>query len=166
MAFSFLKKLFSSDEGKVSEDVKASAAVGADVEPAQVAETQCAETDKEECEEKSEHGGRNRRFRRSSQHSPKESQPAQQLAPEEEEKVMTRLQEMVLFIAKSLVDEPEQISVELTDKEGVRVVMISCEKKDAGKLIGRNGRIIAAIRILVSGTAAKYGLKVTVDIVD
>ena len=79
---------------------------------------------------------------------------------------MKRLQEMVLFIAKSLVDEPEKISVELAEKEGTSVVMISCEKKDAGKLIGRNGRIIAAIRILVSGTAAKFGLKVTVDIVD
>ena len=165
MVFSLFKKLFSSEEGKVSEDVKAGAVEGADVEPVQAADTQCADT-QDEVEEKSERGGRNRRPRRPSQHPAKENHPAQQLAPEEEEKVMSRLQEMVLFIAKSLVDEPEQVSVELTDREGVRVVMISCEKKDAGKLIGRNGRIIAAIRILVSGTAAKYGLKVTVDIVD
>ena len=165
MVFSLFKKLFSSEEGKVSEDVKAVAAEGADVEPAQAVESQCAET-KDDFEERPEHGGRNRRSRRSPQHSVNEKHPAQQLAPEEEEKVMTRLQDMVLFIAKSLVDEPEQVSVELTDREGVHVVMISCEKKDAGKLIGRNGRIIAAIRILVSGTAAKFGLKVTVDIVD
>jgi len=165
MVFSLFKKLFSSEEGKVSEDVKAGAVEGADVEPVQAADTQCADT-QDEVEEKSERGGSNRRPRRPSQHPAKENHPAQQLAPEEEEKVMSRLQEMVLFIAKSLVDEPEQISVELTDREGVRVLMISCEKKDAGKLIGRNGRIIAAIRILVSGTAAKYGLKVTVDIVD
>ncbi|MBQ7178046.1 MAG: KH domain-containing protein [Victivallales bacterium] len=165
MVFSLFKKLFSSEEGKVSEDVKAGAVEGADVEPVQAADTQCADT-QDEVEERSERGGRNRRPRRPSQHPAKENHPAQQLAPEEEEKVMSRLQEMVLFIAKSLVDEPEQISVELTDREGVRVLMISCEKKDAGKLIGRNGRIIAAIRILVSGTAAKYGLKVTVDIVD
>ena len=165
MVFSLFKKLFSSEEGKVSEDVKAGAVEGAVVEPVQAADTQCADI-QDEVEEKSERGGRNRRPRRPSQHPAKENHPAQQLAPEEEEKVMSRLQEMVLFIAKSLVDEPEQVSVELTDREGVRVVMISCEKKDAGKLIGRNGRIIAAIRILVSGTAAKYGLKVTVDIVD
>ncbi len=165
MVFSLFKKLFSSEEGKVSEDVKAGAVEGVDVEPVQAADTQCADT-QDEVEDKSERGGRNRRPRRPSQHPVKESHPAQQLAPEEEEKVMSRLQEMVLFIAKSLVDEPEQVSVELADREGVRVVMISCEKKDAGKLIGRNGRIIAAIRILVSGTAAKYGLKVTVDIVD
>ena len=165
MVFSLFKKLFSSEEGKVSEDVKAGAVEGADVEPVKAADTQCADT-QNEAEERSERGGRNRRPRHPSQHSAKESHPAQQLDPEEEEKVMSRLQEMVLFIAKSLVDEPEQVKVELTDREGVRVVMISCEKKDAGKLIGRNGRIIAAIRILVSGTAAKYGLKVTVDIVD
>ena len=165
MVFSLFKKLFSSEEGKVSEDVKAGAVEGAVVEPVQAADTQFADT-QDEVEDRSERGGRNRRPRRSSQHPVKENHPAQQLAPEEEEKVMSRLQEMVLFIAKSLVDEPEQVSVELTDREGVRVVMISCEKKDAGKLIGRNGRIIAAIRILVSGTAAKYGLKVTVDIVD
>ena len=165
MVFSLFKKLFSSEEGKVSEDVKAGAVEGAVVEPVQAADTQCADI-QDEVEEKSERGGRNRRPRRPSQHPAKENHPAQQLAPKEEEKVMSRLQEMVLFIAKSLVDEPEQVSVELTDREGVRVVMISCEKKDAGKLIGRNGRIIAAIRILVSGTAAKYGLKVTVDIVD
>ena len=165
MVFSLFKKLFSSEEGKVSEDVKAGAVEGAVVEPVQAADTQCADI-QDEVEEKSERGGRNRRPRRPSQHPAKENHPAQQLAPEEEEKVMTRLQDMVLFIAKSLVDEPEQVNIELTDREGVRVVMISCEKKDAGKLIGRNGRIIAAIRILVSGTAAKYGLKVTVDIVD
>ena len=165
MVFSLFKKLFSSEESKVSEGVKTSAAEGADVEPAQAADAQCAET-KDECEDRSERGGRNRHSRRSQQHPVKENHPAQQLDPEEEEKVMTRLQDMVLFIAKSLVDEPEQVSVELSEREGVRVVMISCEKKDAGKLIGRNGRIIAAIRILVSGTAAKFGLKVTVDIVD
>ena len=164
MLFSLFKKYFSSEEGKVSEDRGAGAADGEVVEPAE-AEAQCDDS----CgcgDEKPGRGGRGRHGRRNQQHQPKVSRPVQTLAPEEEEKVMKRLQEMVLFIAKSLVDEPEKISVELAEKEGTSVVMISCEKKDAGKLIGRNGRIIAAIRILVSGTAAKFGLKVTVDIVD
>jgi len=165
MVFSLFKKLFSAEEGKVSEGVEAGAANGADVEPAKAVCAQCAEMENDG-DGGPGHGGRNRRPRRSSQHQSKESHPVQQLAPEEEEKVMKRLQELVLFIAKSLVDEPDKVSVELTDREGVHVAMISCEKKDAGKLIGRGGRIIAAIRILVSGTAAKFGLKVTVDIVD
>ena len=165
MVFSLFKKLFSSEEGKVSEGTEASPVEGAVVEPAEAASKQGTEAG-EAGEEKSERGGKGRRNKRSSQHSAKESHPVQHLAPEEEEKVMSRLQELVLFIAKSLVDEPEQVSVELAEREGARVFMISCEKKDAGKLIGRRGRIIAAIRILISGTAAKFGLKMTVDIVD
>ncbi len=161
MVFSLFKKLFSSEASKEAVDAAdvPVAEVAVEPEAAGVQEAVGAET-----RTKRSRGGRNRGGKRV-QHAPRTSE-VQHLAPEEEEKLMNRLQEMVLFIAKSLVDEPDMLGVEIAGKDGSQVVMINCEKKDAGKLIGRNGRIIAAIRILVSGTAAKFGLKATVDIVD
>lgn len=161
MVFSLFKKLFSSDASKEAVDGENVPVDGVAVEP-EVSGELAAEGG--ESRSRRGRGGKNRGGRRG-QHVSRALE-VQHLSPEEEEKLMNRLQEMVLFIARTLVDEPDKLGAELTEKDGSQVVMISCEKKDAGKLIGRNGRIIAAIRILVSGTAAKFGLKVTVDIVD
>lgn len=159
MVFSIIKKLFSSEAPKDAADTEVKQAEAAVVEPSGAEEQECGC-----CECKHEEVGHGRHGKHRGANG--KTTPVQHLTSEEEEKLIERLQELVRYIATSLVDEPDQLSTELTEKDGSRVIMISCEKKDAGKLIGRNGRIIAAIRILVSGTAAKSGLKVTVDIVD
>ena len=77
---------------------------------------------------------------------------------------MAKLQEFVLFTAKALVDSPDEVSTQVVHRDNGSAIIISCAKKDTGKIIGKSGKIIAAIRILVSGAASKIGLKATADI--
>ncbi len=79
---------------------------------------------------------------------------------------LDRLEQFVLYVAKSLVSKPEALSTSVEHQPNGAVVLITCDKPDTGKLIGRGGSIIASIRTLVSGAASRSGLKATVDIVD
>ena len=79
---------------------------------------------------------------------------------------LQRLEQFVLFVAKSLVVNPDGVSTRLSSQGDLNVILISCDKPDTGKLIGRSGKIIASIRTLVNGAAGKTGLKASVDIVD
>ena len=80
--------------------------------------------------------------------------------------MLENLRQFALYVAQALVDEPERVTAELVRKDAANVIMLSCEKKDTGKIIGKNGKIIASIRTLVSGAAGKSGLHATVDILD
>jgi len=86
------------------------------------------------------------------------------LNEDEVQEVLSKLEEFVAYSAKSLVDSPELVSTKVVEKDGGKLILVSCDKKDTGKIIGRSGKIIAAIRILVSGAASKNGIKATVDI--
>lgn len=81
-------------------------------------------------------------------------------------KASGELVEFVEYVAKSLVDEPGRVSVSTVDKGRLEILQISCEKRDIGKIIGKNGKTIAAIRVLVTGAAGRYGKKVTVEVLD
>ena len=68
------------------------------------------------------------------------------------------------FIAKKLVQKPEETSVELfTDEEGKPVIELIVDPEDLGKVIGRNGRVAQALRTIVRATAEG---RVSVDILD
>ncbi len=74
------------------------------------------------------------------------------------------MQELVEFIAKSLVDDPTQ--VEVTEKHYQRRVRIKLRvaKEDMGRVIGRRGRVANAIRSLLRVPAARRGVRVHLDI--
>ena len=113
--------------------------------------------------------GSRRNGRRIRPDNPPDEHPEKEIVPptpEEEAALLENLRQFALYVAQSLVDAPEQVTAELVKKEAANVIMISCEKKDTGKIIGKNGRIIASIRTLVSGAAGKSGLHATVDILD
>ena len=76
------------------------------------------------------------------------------------------LEDFVGYVARNLVDSPEAVSVSTVEKERISVIQIRCEKKDIGKIIGKNGKTIAAIRLLVSGAGGRMGLRLTVDVLD
>ena len=76
------------------------------------------------------------------------------------------LEDFVGYVARNLVDNPEAVSVSTVEKERISVIQIRCEKKDIGKIIGKNGKTIAAIRLLVSGAGGRMGLRLTVDVLD
>ncbi|NLJ60716.1 MAG: KH domain-containing protein [Firmicutes bacterium] len=76
------------------------------------------------------------------------------------------MKELVEYIAKNLVDNPEEISVvDVTDEEGVIVYEVSCNPDEKGKLIGKSGRTAKAIRTLVRACSARHGKRATVEIV-
>ena len=74
--------------------------------------------------------------------------------------------ELLLYMAKNLVDDPESVTVtESTDDEG-KVLELRVAPGDMGKVIGRQGRIAKEIRTIVKTVAQRTGEKVTVEIVD
>ena len=76
------------------------------------------------------------------------------------------MKELLLYMAKNLVDDPEAVTVtETSDEEGT-VLELHVAPGDMGKVIGRQGRIAKEIRTIVKTVAQRTGEKVTVDIVD
>lgn len=76
------------------------------------------------------------------------------------------MKELLLYMAKSLVDNPDAVTVvETSDEEG-KVLELHVGEGDMGKVIGRQGRIAKEIRTIIKTVAQRTGEKVTVEIVD
>ena len=75
------------------------------------------------------------------------------------------MKELLTFVAKSLVDHPDQVVVRETEAEAI-ILELSVADEDMGKVIGRQGRIAKEIRTIVKTVAQRTGEKVTVEIVD
>ncbi|MBQ1328549.1 MAG: KH domain-containing protein [Eubacterium sp.] len=74
------------------------------------------------------------------------------------------MKELVEIIAKSLVDEPDQVVVTETTDENTITIGLNVAADDMGKVIGKSGRIAKAIRTVVKAAASKGDKKVIVDI--
>ncbi|HAT01827.1 MAG TPA: RNA-binding protein [Oribacterium sp.] len=74
------------------------------------------------------------------------------------------MKDLLVTIAKALVQNPDDVNVIEEDKDGEIVLTLSVNEQDMGKVIGRSGRIAKAIRSVMSAAAAKADVKVTVDI--
>ena len=76
------------------------------------------------------------------------------------------MKELLLYMAKNLVDDPEAVTVtEIEDEDG-KVLELRVAPGDMGKVIGRQGRIAKEIRTIVKTVAQRTGEKVTVEIVE
>ena len=76
------------------------------------------------------------------------------------------MKELVTNIAKSLVDNPENVNVDETENESGTLLELKVDPQDMGKIIGKQGRIAKAIRTVVKAVASKEDKKVRVDIID
>jgi len=76
------------------------------------------------------------------------------------------VKELLEFLARSLVDHPEQVRVEEAQTSDGVVLRLSVAKEDVGKVIGKQGRIARALRTVVKASAVKDGKQATVEIVD
>jgi uncharacterized protein len=76
------------------------------------------------------------------------------------------LKELLEFLAKSLVDHPDQVRVEETETDNGVLLRLSVAKEDVGKVIGKQGRIARALRTVVKASAVKDGKQATVEILD
>jgi predicted RNA-binding protein YlqC (UPF0109 family) len=76
------------------------------------------------------------------------------------------MKELLLYMAKSLVDHPDEVTVTETEGDDGKVLELRVAEGDMGKVIGRQGRIAKEIRTIVKTVAQRTGEKVTVEIVD
>ena len=76
------------------------------------------------------------------------------------------MKELLTYIVKSLVDDPTQVSVTEHDAGGETVFEVNVAEGDMGKVIGRQGRIIKEIRVLIKAAAQRKGQKASVEVVD
>lgn len=77
------------------------------------------------------------------------------------------MRELLEYLARSLVDEPEKVSVEqFEENDGTVVLELAVADDDYGKIIGRGGRTAHALRTVVKAAAVKENRRVLVDIVD
>ena len=74
------------------------------------------------------------------------------------------MDELVLFIARSLVDEPDAVKVEMREEDDAFVIELTVAPSDAGKVIGKQGRIAKAIRTIVKAASVDAEKKYVVDI--
>lgn len=74
------------------------------------------------------------------------------------------MKELVEVIAKSLVDYPDEVQVTETENDKAVVLELKVAQSDMGKVIGKQGRIAKAIRIVVKAAASKEDRKVIVEI--
>ena len=83
-------------------------------------------------------------------------------APAADPKVLEGLKECVRYVATSLVDKPEEVSLDIASKRDLTIIQVHCFKK----VIGKSGKTITALRTLISGAASRHHLRVTVDVMD
>jgi predicted RNA-binding protein YlqC (UPF0109 family) len=73
--------------------------------------------------------------------------------------------ELVEYVAKSLVDQPDAVRVEVHEEDGGQVIELTVAEDDMGKVIGRNGSVAKALRTLLKVVAARDGQPVSLEIV-
>lgn len=75
------------------------------------------------------------------------------------------MEQLVSVIAKALVDHPDDVRVEIVEKEHLIVYELTVHPEDVGKVIGKQGRIAKSLRTVVASAAVKMDKRVTVDII-
>jgi uncharacterized protein len=77
------------------------------------------------------------------------------------------VEELLEYLARSLVDRPDEVSVESFEEEdGTVVLELHVAEDDAGKVIGRGGRTVAAMRTIMKAASVRHGHRVLVDVMD
>ncbi len=79
---------------------------------------------------------------------------------------MSELKDLVEFIAKKLVDRPDEVKVNEVNAERTTVIELRVAKEDLGKIIGKEGKTAKAIRTILSAASAKLNKRVFLEIVE
>ena len=76
------------------------------------------------------------------------------------------MKDLLTYIVQNLVEKPDEVSVTEREANGETVFEVRVADGDMGKVIGRQGRIVKEIRILMKAVAQRKGKKVSVEIMD
>jgi hypothetical protein len=76
------------------------------------------------------------------------------------------LENFVDYVVRALVDFPDAVRVSSETGKDSSIIKIDCKKEDIGKIVGKRGKTIMAIRALVSGAAGRLQKKVSVEVND
>lgn len=76
------------------------------------------------------------------------------------------MESLITYIAQQLVDKPEQVELKVSEAEGGKTFELKVAPEDVGKVIGRDGRTINALRTLLAVTAQRKGVKARLEILD
>jgi uncharacterized protein len=74
--------------------------------------------------------------------------------------------ELLAYLARELVDDPEAVRVEEEERDDALVLVLHVAPDDIGKVIGRQGRIARSLRTLVRASSVRDGRRVLVEIAD
>ena len=75
------------------------------------------------------------------------------------------LKDLIEYMAKALVDDPDQVQVEEIEGTSATIYELSVAPDDMGRVIGKQGRVANAMRTLLRAAAARQGRRVTLEIV-
>ncbi|WP_224366504.1 KH domain-containing protein [Hyalangium versicolor] len=76
------------------------------------------------------------------------------------------MEQLLTYLARALVDQPDQVGLRVSEVDGARLYELKVAPEDVGKVIGRDGRTVNALRTLLSAAAQKQGQKVRLEILD
>ncbi|MBK8295336.1 MAG: KH domain-containing protein [Solirubrobacterales bacterium] len=76
------------------------------------------------------------------------------------------MRDMLLFLTRSLVEDPDAVEVEELEEDGDLIFEITVNQDDLGRVIGKGGRVANAIRTVAKAAAVKEKRRVLVDILD
>jgi predicted RNA-binding protein YlqC (UPF0109 family) len=76
------------------------------------------------------------------------------------------MKDLVVELVKNIVDNPEEVSAREVEGEQTTIIELTTNPSDIGKVIGKKGRTIKALRTLVNAAAVRQGKRVTVEIVE
>jgi len=74
--------------------------------------------------------------------------------------------DLVEYIARSLVDEPDQVDVVMIEGEKSTILELKVAQDDIGKVIGKHGRIAKAVRTILSAASSQSGKRFVLEILD
>ena len=77
-----------------------------------------------------------------------------------------RAKAVVDYIARYLAEEPDAVEVDLEERRGEVVLLVHASPSDMGRLIGRRGRVVQAMRQLTRAASAAEGVRATVDVAE
>jgi len=81
-------------------------------------------------------------------------------------RLYTAMKEFVEYIVKNLVDNPDQVRINEVGGTHTLIIELSVEKSDIGKIIGKRGKTINAIRTLLMSVASRNGIRVNLEILE